>query len=250
VYAIAHHLRLSGGSLGASYAAFGMRRHTLGSKKPGRRNRALPSNNIILTLLLITAITIVLCLIGADYIAPSSSTLNFADSFRKRAALSNTAPTYTISKSFWTLGSRFGFIAFALMPLVVLLALKSPPVGFLSLRVLTQLYADKLAMLHRGIGWLVWAITTAHVTLWTVQLFEDSRNGRSTWFFLWTNYRFICGCVAYFALTAVMVLSLRPIRKNRYEVGSYRAYPIQTTFCELARANADRSSSTSPMSCW
>jgi len=227
-----------------------MRRHTLGSKKPGRRNRALPSNNIILTLLLITAITIVLCLIGADYIAPSSSTLNFADSFRKRAALSNTAPTYTISKSFWTLGSRFGFIAFALMPLVVLLALKSPPVGFLSLRVLTQLYADKLAMLHRGIGWLVWAITTAHVTLWTVQLFEDSRNGRSTWFFLWTNYRFICGCVAYFALTAVMVLSLRPIRKNRYEVGSYRADPIQATSCALARANAECSSSTSPMSCW
>ena len=224
-----------------------MRRHTLGSKKPGRRNRALPSNNIILTLGLIAIITALMCLIGADYIVPTSSTLNFADSFRKRAAASSTAPGYTISKSFWTLGSRFGFIAFALMPLVVLLALKSPPVGFLSLRALTQLYADKLAMLHRGVGWLVWAVTTVHVALWSVQLFEDSRNGRATWFFLWTNYRFIFGCVAYFALTAVMVLSLRPIRKNGYEVGP-RVRCSQRS--PRSTAIADDSSSTSPMSSW
>lgn len=218
IYAVAHHLRLSGGSIGAAYAKLGMRRHVLGSKKPGKRNRALPSNNVMLAVVLITAVTIVLCLIGADYVVPSSSILDFSKSFRKRASASPTSPGYTINKSFWTLGSRFGFMAFALMPAVVLFALKSPPIGFLSLRLLTQLHSDKLAMLHRGVAWLVWGITTAHVALWTVQLFEDSRNGRATWFFLWTNYRFIFGCVAYAALCGVMVLSLRPIRKNRYEV--------------------------------
>lgn len=221
IYAVSHHLRLSGGSLGAAYAKFGMRRYVVGSKKPGRRNRALPSNNLILAVALISVVTIVLCLIGSDYIVPSDSILDFGTSFRKRATNSSTSPQYTISKSFWTLGSRFGYMAFALIPAVILFALKSPPIGFLSLRLLTQLHADKLTMLHRGVAWLVWAITTAHVALWTVQLFEDSRNGKATWFYLWTNYRFICGCVAYAALCAVMVLSLRPIRKNQYEASCF-----------------------------
>ena len=219
IYAFAHHLRLSGGSVGASYAAFGIRRHTLGSKKPGRRNRALPSNNVMIIGTIITTVTIVLCLIGSDYIAPSSSILDFSTSF-KRALQSASSPQYVIGKSFWTLGSRFGFMAFALFPAVVLLALKSPPAALLSLRMLTQLHADKLAILHRVVAWLVWAITTAHVALWTVQLFKDSRNQRSTWFSMWTNYRFVCGCVAYAAMCLVMVLSMRPIRKHQYEVRS------------------------------
>ena len=214
IYAISHHMRLSGGSLGAIYARWGMRRHVIGSKKPGARNRALPSNNLLVTVALIIIIACVLCVIGSDYIKPSSSILDFASSFRKR----DTNPTYTISKSFWTSGSRFGDMAFALIPLVVLVALKSPPIAILSLRALTQLYSDKLVVIHRMSAWLVWVLTTVHVVLWTIQLFEDSNNGKRTWIYMWGNYRFIFGCVAYGTLTAVMALSLRPIRKTGYEV--------------------------------
>jgi hypothetical protein len=166
--------------------------------------------------LLISVITIVLCLVGADYISPSSSIFNFSTSFRKRATSS---PSYTINKAFWTMGSRFGYMAFALMPLVVLLALKAPPFALLAIRGFTYLFSDKLAILHRASAWLIWAVTTVHVALWTVQLFEDSRNGKPVWFVIWLSYRFIFGCIAYGAMTAVMVFSLRPFRKNKYEVG-------------------------------
>lgn len=188
-----------------------MRRITIGSNKPGARNSALLSNSVLVAIFIITIVTFVLSVIGSDYIAPSSSVFGF----RKR----DTNPTYTINKAFWTSGSRIGDMAFALMPLVVLVALKSPPVAFLSFRVFTHLWSDKLAWLHRASAWLVWVLTTVHIVLWTIQLFKDQIKGKAAWIAMWTNYRFIFGAVAYGALTAVMVLSMRPIRKNRYEVG-------------------------------
>ena len=219
LYIIAHHIRLGRGSVPAALSSWSMRRLTIGSKKPGRRNRALPSNGVIVVVTLLVIPTIALSVVGTDYIAPAASTF----SFRRRALFersSPTAPLFPIEKSMWTLGSRFGFIAFALMPLVVVFALKSPPVAFLSLRPLAHLFADKLATLHRAAGWLIWSITTVHVVLWTIQLFEDSFNGIPTWVYVWMNYRFICGAAAYLAMTAIMVLSLRPVRKHRYEVRS------------------------------
>lgn len=216
VYAAAHHLRLSRGSLGAVYTRWGMRRTTIGSKKPGARNRSLPSNSVLIMVTIVSAVTLVLSIIGADYITPSSSVLDFSSSFQKRA----TNPTYTISKSFWTSGSRMGDMAFALTPLVVLVALKTPPVAFLSFRAFTHLWADKLAVLHRAVAWFIWALTTAHVVLWSIQLFRDQVNGKTAWIAMWGSYRFIFGCVAYGALTAIMVFSLRPVRKSRYEVSS------------------------------
>ena len=193
-----------------------MRRTTIGSKKLGARNRSLPSNSVILTIALITIVSCVLCVVGADYVSPSSSVFNFANASRKRS--SSTSPTYTINKAFWTSGSRIGDMAFALMPLVVLVALKSPPVAFLSYRFFTHIWADKLAVFHRASAWLVWVLTTVHVVLWTIQLFKDRINGQVAWIAMWSNYRFIFGCVAYATMTAVMVFSLRTIRKNRYEV--------------------------------
>lgn len=216
VYALAHHLRLSGGSLGAAYAKWGMRRHTIGSKKPGGRGRTLPSNSILTFIALIFVVSCAFCVIGADYVNPSSSVLDFSTSFRRKRASSS--PSYTIQKSYWTSGSRFGFIAFALTPLVVLFALKSPPFAVLSLKMLSELHADKLMTFHRASAWLVWLFTTVHVVLWTLQLFYDSYNGRAVWFYLWGNYRFLFGCVAYGCMCGVMVLSLRPIRKHGYEV--------------------------------
>lgn len=163
-------------------------------------------------MLLLFAVVGVLGVVGADYINPNSAVLNYGTSFRKRYW------DGTIGKSFWTSGSRFGDLAFALIPLVVLLAVKSPPFAVLAYRFTAQLFYDKLALLHRFTAWLVWLVTTIHVALWSVQLFEDTGNGKIVWFLMWTNYRFLAGVVSYTAMCALMALSLRPIRKNRYEV--------------------------------
>ncbi|KIR59289.1 ferric-chelate reductase [Cryptococcus bacillisporus CA1873] len=210
IYALSHHLRLSAGSLGAGYSKWGMRRKGLGTKD-GRRGTILPSNNILLSIAFLIALSVVLCLVGYDYINPSSATLNFA-SYQKRGFV-----PYGISKAFWTLGNRFGYMAFAMTPLVVLFALKAPPFAFLSLRPLTHLYYDKLALFHRAAAWLVWSFTTVHTILWTIQLFRDKRDGRAVWFTIWNSYHFIFGCIAYGLMTAVMVLSLKPVRKHGFE---------------------------------
>ncbi|KIR56701.1 ferric-chelate reductase [Cryptococcus gattii Ru294] len=210
IYALSHHLRLSAGSLGAGYSKWGMRRKGLGSKD-GRRGTILPSNNILLSIAFLIVLSVVLCLVGYDYINPSSATLNFA-SYQKRGFV-----PYGISKTFWTLGNRFGYMAFAMTPLVVLFALKAPPFAFLSLRPLTHLYYDKLALFHRAAAWLVWSFTTVHTILWTIQLFRDKRDGRAVWFTIWNSYHFIFGCIAYGLMTAVMVLSLKPVRKHGFE---------------------------------
>nr|KIR88182.1 ferric-chelate reductase [Cryptococcus tetragattii IND107] len=210
IYALSHHLRLSAGSLGAGYSKWGMRRKGLGSKD-GRRGTILPSNNILLSIAFLIVLSVVLCVVGYDYINPSSATLNFA-SYQKRGFV-----PYGISKAFWTLGNRFGYMAFAMTPLVVLFALKAPPFAFLSLRPLTHLYNDKLALFHRAAAWLVWSFTTVHTILWTIQLFRDKRDGRAVWFTIWNSYHFIFGCIAYGLMTAVMVLSLKPVRKHGFE---------------------------------
>ncbi|OXG13296.1 ferric-chelate reductase [Cryptococcus neoformans Tu401-1] len=210
IYALSHHLRLSAGSFGAGYSKWGMRRKGLGTKD-GRRGTILPSNNTMLSIAFLIVLSVVLCLVGYDYISPSSTTLNFA-SYRKRAFV-----PYGINKAFWTSGNRFGYMAFAMTPLVVLFALKAPPFAFLSLRPLTHLYSDKLALFHRAAAWLVWAFTTVHTILWTIQLFKDKHNGRAVWFTIWNSYHFIFGCIAYGLMTAVMVLSLKPVRKHGFE---------------------------------
>ncbi|WRT70084.1 uncharacterized protein IL334_007078 [Kwoniella shivajii] len=235
VYALSHHLRLSGGSVGAAFKKWGIRRKPVGRRKSGgARGMALPSNSALMSIGIITIISCVLVVIGSDYIKPSSSTFNFSSSFRKRAS----SIPYSISKSWWTSGSRFGFTAFALMPLTVLFALKAPPIAIFALRAFTHIYSDKLALFHRATAWIVWGFTTIHVALWTVQLFQDQQKGRAVWFLIWNSYRFIFGCVAYAAMTAVMVLSLKPVRKNSYEVSS-----------QTIRSVAEWSSSSiSPMS--
>lgn len=96
--------------------------------------------------------------------------------------------------------------------------MKSPPVAILAWRGLAHLYSDKLATFHKVTAWMVWGATTAHVALWTVQLFMDKRNGSAAWFAMWTNYRFVAGAVAYAAMTGVMVASFRIVRQKQYEV--------------------------------
>ncbi|EKC98915.1 hypothetical protein A1Q2_06669 [Trichosporon asahii var. asahii CBS 8904] len=209
LYAVSHHLRLSGGSLGAAYNKWGMRRHTM------FRQSTLPSNSTMLVAFIVAASAIVLCIAGNDYITPLSAVWDFRSS--KRDIIPG-APIGNIAKSFWTSGSRFGYMAFALFPLVVLLALKSAPFAIFSIRPFTHLHADKLMPFHRMAGYFVWLITTVHVVLWTVQLFQDSYKGQPVWVAAWTNYHFIFGVVAYALMTAMVVMSVRPVRKTKFEV--------------------------------
>lgn len=209
LYAVSHHLRLSGGSLGAAYNKWGMRRHTM------FRQSTLPSNSTMLVAFIVAASAIALCVAGNDYITPLSAVWDFRSS--KRDIIPG-APIGNIAKSFWTSGSRFGYMAFAMFPLVVLLALKSAPFAIFSIRPFTHLHADKLMPFHRMAGYFVWLLTTVHVVLWTIQLFQDSYKGKPVWVAAWTNYHFIFGVVAYALMTGMVVLSVRPVRKTKFEV--------------------------------
>lgn len=66
-----------------------------------------------------------------------------------------------------------GIIAFALMPLCVLVALKAPPFAIVSL--LTNIFSDKLGWVHRWSGRLLYLVTVVHIATWCVQLSKDHR---------------------------------------------------------------------------
>lgn len=233
IYALFHHLRYSGGFVGAAFSRWSVRKKGIEgrpskSKAQGgfsappetarKKHHSHYSNGALLVSAIFIIFPLVLCVVGADYLPPSTSLFAFA---KRAVAETTSAPSYQIDKSFWTSGARFGLIAFALLPLVVLFALKAPPIAIFSLRPFTHLFSDKLAALHRTAAWLVWIVTSAHVGLWTAQLFIDTRgdgSGRKVWFVVWLKWRFIFGAVAYGFMTAVMILSLRPVRKHRYEV--------------------------------
>lgn len=222
IYTLSHHLHVGRSAPGAAFSRWAIRRQPIGKRRSGGvRGRALPSNGVLLLSAVLIAVVAVLTFVGPDYIQPSRSVFSFAT--RKRQLLfpgqtQYASPSYTISTSIWTLGSRLGDTAFALIPITVLFAIKSPPIAILAWRGLSHLYSDKLAVFHKLTAWLVWVATTAHVALWTVQLFMDKGNGKATWFAMWTNYRFIAGVAGYATMTALMVFSLRVVRQKQYEV--------------------------------
>ncbi len=198
----------------------------VGGKGKRKRNVVLPSNGQLMAGSVLVLLVAACCVVGADYIDPTTSAWNVGTSFfSKRQSGSGSdslqIPQYTIGKSWWTSGSRFGLIGFALFPLVVLLALKAPPFAILSLKIFTHLHSDKLALLHRWSGRLIWLVTTIHVVLWTVQLFIDQRGdgeGRSMWFVVWIYDKFQWAVVGYAGMTGLMATSFKPIRQRAYEV--------------------------------
>ena len=87
-------------------------------------------------------------------------------------------------------------MAFALFPLCVLFALKSPPFALFALPFVIQIYNDKLAFLHRWTGRLIWLVTALHVTFWGTQLSQDKRstdNPASVWSFAFEYEKFVFG---------------------------------------------------------
>ena len=87
-----------------------------------------------------------------------------------------------------------GLIAFTLIPLCVLIALKAPPFALFALPFSLQLHSDKLAWVHRWLGRLIYICTVAHVATWSVQLARDHRGGTKSgpaWKYMFIYPRFI-----------------------------------------------------------
>ncbi|CAE6488836.1 unnamed protein product, partial [Rhizoctonia solani] len=211
------------------------------SKQPHRQPYSLPSNAQLVAVTILFVASALLCCVGPDYIspytrlwdlksnltAPALIRRDFMEAFRdleRRAPIASTPttrqPAYTIPKAWWTAGGRTGIIAFALFPLCVLFALKAPPFALFALPFTTQMHFDKLALLHRWSGRIIWIITTIHVATWGVQLGRDERHGIAggiAWDYVWQYPLFIYGLVGYILMTLLVALSLSPIRTHYYE---------------------------------
>lgn len=256
LYSIFHHLNFQVGPLGALWAKYTVRRRIIrtnqnpNSKLAGagagggvpekkaktRKQRTFiwPSYAQVLSIGLMSVTVALFCVIGADYLAAGSGVWDLGTSFSKREVTSYLTKradvvqvNYNIGKAWWTAGGRTGLIAIALFPLVILLVLKAPPFAIFSLRIFTHLFNDKLVLMHKWAGRLIWFITTIHVVLWTIQLFISERgNGstRSVWFYMWGFSRFRWATVAYAAMTGMVVTSTKWFRQKQFEVSRTHWY--------------------------
>ncbi|KZT42042.1 hypothetical protein SISSUDRAFT_1058911 [Sistotremastrum suecicum HHB10207 ss-3] len=240
IFALLHWTGSRQGVVGAWWSKWSLRRRTFrekssleAAKKDARVHKqpfSFPSNAQLLSIALITIAALLVSFVGPDYIFPGAKLWQFhltsralppmTSSPESRGLTAFGPPGYTISKAWWTAGGRTGITAFALLPLVMLFALKSPPFALLSLSFFLQLGSDKLRRLHRWTGLLVWFITTIHVVTWGVQLGRDRRGGPANkvmWVYVWDYTKFIYGVTSYFCLTLLILSSLNPIRASFYE---------------------------------
>lgn len=248
LHAAAHHLRLSGGAIGAAYNKWGMKRHSI-RFWPMRWGRAfvLPSNSYLLTIGSVALSLILLSTLGVDHVRHNQNVMDFSSNATgavkraladfeelKRASAAmkirrapppdnsveelTTYVSWQVDKATWTQGNRWGYMAFAALPLIVTLALKSSPFALFTMPWLTGLHWDKVGTFHRAGGWVVWGMVTVHVVVWTVKLFDDHYDGRPMWFAMLTIYRFRFGITAYVAMTLAMAFSLRAVRDRSYEI--------------------------------
>ncbi|TFK55046.1 hypothetical protein OE88DRAFT_1717113 [Heliocybe sulcata] len=234
LFAVLHWTGSRGGSIGAYWYKWALRRRTWRKKgkiaaasKKGLRAQPMPmsSNAQILCLTVIVLGSLALCFAGPDYIAPGSKVWQFTRSttISKRAydvsMFTRYQPQYTIPKAWWTSGDRTGLIAFALFPLCILFALKAPPFAIFAIPFMVQLHFDKLSWLHRWVGRLIWFITTLHVAFWSVQLASDKRTGTAkiAYTYAWQYEKFIYAWIAYGCMTLLMLCSIQWLRRNHYE---------------------------------
>jgi hypothetical protein len=217
-FAILHWTGSRGSFLGAHWSKWSLRRRTwrkkhnvalaLNRNDPHRQPHPLPSNAQLLCLTLLLGGSLALAFVGPDYIAPSLKVWQVRRDIgilelQHRNIIPNTAPylplqpQYTINKAWWTSSARAGQIAFALLPLCVLLVLKAPPFAIFAIPFMIQLFFDKLAWLHRWTGRLIWFLTSLHVVLWSVQLVRDRKpsTGRVAYIYAFSYTPFIFGWI-------------------------------------------------------
>ncbi|KZT58957.1 hypothetical protein CALCODRAFT_481890 [Calocera cornea HHB12733] len=244
LFALLHWTGFRGGPLGAAFDKWAYRRRTWRKKAalrqlPYRQPRALPSNAQLLALLILLIGPIALSFVGADYIKPGTPLWDLGHSIVAADTATATAPQYTIGKSWWTSGDRLGLIAFALFPLSVLLALKTPPFALFALPILTSLHFDKLTRLHKWCGRVIYLLTVGHVVAWSVQLARDKQDGvssKSAWSFVFLYQDFIYALIAFGCFTLLILLSLGPIRERFYETFKllhYLLVPLTLVFSAL-----------------
>jgi hypothetical protein len=216
---------MSGSIVGAYYNRWGIRRATL---KIGKRSWLLPSNSYLLTMGSVMVATLLLCLVGPDHLPEGTGIWEFKS---LKNYVGYRAPVYSDYKAellrpkhhdvaganLWAAGNRFGFMAFATMPFIVLLALKSGPFGIFTNKYFTGLHWDKVGTFHRAGGWFVWWLTTIHVGLWLVKLFKEHRDGTPMFICMTIASRFRCAIVAYLSMTGAMFMSIRWVRNRIYE---------------------------------
>ncbi|KAG2111597.1 uncharacterized protein F5147DRAFT_92393 [Suillus discolor] len=239
-FAILHWTGSRGGFLGAHWTKWTLRRRTwrkkyniafaLKNDHSHRQPNSLPSNAQLLCLALLLGGSLALAFVGPDYISPTLKVwqvrrdIPFVEP-QRRNFIPNIAPylplqpQYTIDKAWWTSSARTGQIAFALLPLCVLFALKAPPFAIFAIPFMIQFFFDKLAWLHRWTGRLIWFLTSIHVAFWSVQLAQDHNpsTGRVAYVYAFSYMPFIFGWVAFALLTSIIVLSMNSIRRNFYE---------------------------------
>jgi hypothetical protein len=171
--------------------------------KPHRQPLPLPSNSQLLSIVFLFILSMILCFVGPDYIAPRRppgiTGPSPTDGFQRRAVnkeqIEQYVAYYTISKSWWTVAGRTGNIAFALFPLCILFSLKAAPFAIFALPYTTQFSFDKLSTLHRWVGRLIYFITVIHVLAWSIQLASTKNpvTGRTTYIYAWLYPPFVWG---------------------------------------------------------
>ncbi|EFP75050.2 uncharacterized protein PGTG_01643 [Puccinia graminis f. sp. tritici CRL 75-36-700-3] len=128
------------------------------------------------------------------------------------------APNVDVPRTMWTLSSRFGLIAYAMIPFVVSIGLKSWPFNIFAIPWLTHYGFDRTSILHRWTGRLIWVWSTIHTITFAIQLGRDiNPYGNTLLTDVWQYYRFNWGVVAYIALTITVGFSFNPLRNRYYE---------------------------------
>lgn len=207
-------------------------------KRPSRKVFTFPSFGRTLLLAALVIVPIVLTIVGADYIRPTAGVFDMRESWPKTGIsiftpglskrlewgigayprVTTQPPTITLPyRTWWTAGSRAGAMTNALIPLIVVIALKQIPFALFSTRLLGGFSFDRLSFMHKWGGRIVWLFATAHVALWCVQMTKDVAFQRTMWafIFVWTKFRW--GFVAYGFFTLLIALSIGPIREHYYE---------------------------------
>lgn len=116
----------------------------------------------------------------------------------------------------WTTGAnlklnsnRAGYLALAHLPLIILLALKTPiPVPIF----LPSLSYEHYNFLHRWAGRSIWLAATVHMSCWLNQYISAGQ-----WDQVWGS-KSVRGMIAYSMLCMVAVTSLQPVRRRFYQV--------------------------------